>query len=141
MITAQATEETKLIETSKFETTNAMAELTKRMFTELQVVNANLGKQALMLEGASTTTEKLKAEILEGYPNRPSMRSQVELLNSRVDGIERASRGGALPKEQISIPVRVLVGALGVLLLLTLGLGVLIVTKARDRDAPVHEGG
>lgn len=74
------------------ETTNAIADLSKKMFTELQAVNSNINKQGVMLEDTVNTSNRLKAEILEGNPNQPSMRSQVELLTSRVSDIERREK-------------------------------------------------
>jgi CheY-like chemotaxis protein len=88
MLTAHEGGEHQLMQSTTFEATHAIADLSRRMFSEIQKLHTNSTKQGVLLEHTCQVTDKLKVEILEGYPNRPSMRSQVEHLNSRVDHIE-----------------------------------------------------
>lgn len=62
-------------------TTSAMADLTHQTFAEIQKLSA---QQKYMLD----TVENLDKELLKGHSGRPSMRSQVDLLDHRVGAVE-----------------------------------------------------
>lgn len=70
------------------EVTAAVAELSRRMFTELQGISLKLGEITLRQEDASQDIKTLDKELLRGHSNRPSMRSQVDLLEHRVRTLE-----------------------------------------------------
>lgn len=120
-------------------TTNAIADLSKKMFTELQAVNSNITKQGVMLEDAMATSNRLKEEILEGNPNQPSMRSQVELLTSRVSDIERRekSRVSIQPKSPRARLALAILIALGIIA--SAGIGGYFGIKGRAKSVNSQE--
>ncbi len=70
------------------EVTAAVADLSRRMFTELQDINLKLGEVVLKQETSLQDIKTLDKELLRGHSNRPSMRSQVDLLEHRVGILE-----------------------------------------------------
>jgi chromosome segregation ATPase len=71
------------------ETTTALAEITRKMFTELQVISNKLTERSTRDEQIGKTLESLETEILKGTGTRPSLKSQMELLNHRVSQLEK----------------------------------------------------
>src|SRR5690606_5972462 len=116
MLTAHEDGDAVGIQKATVATTYAIADLSKKMFTELQTVNSNITKQGLMLEDTVNTSNRLKAEILEGHPDHPSMRSQVEVLTSRVSDIERREKGGQVrlhpkaPRTRLILATLIVIG-------------------------------
>jgi len=109
MLTAQ--EQQKDIQTTTVETTHAVADLSRRMFTEIQKVSHLVTRQGALLEHTQGTTDRLKTEILEGYPDRPSIKSQVERLSTRVEQLEdhfdsRVTNPRVTPKVQAPLTPR-----------------------------------
>ncbi len=70
------------------ETTSAVADLSHKMYTELQKLNVGLVKQRTQQKGLMDLVNNLDRELLRGYSGRPSMRSQVDLLDHRVGTVE-----------------------------------------------------
>jgi DNA-binding NarL/FixJ family response regulator len=83
------------------EVTSAVAELSSKMFTELQQINIKLAQQGTQQETLVQTVTSLDKELLRGHSNRPSMRSQVDLLDLRLTNVEGAVRANG--EEHIQI--------------------------------------
>lgn len=69
------------------ETTSALADLSRRQFTELQSLSNKMGQFATQLatmDSLAKTVDNLDREILRGHSGRPSMRSEVELMKHQV---------------------------------------------------------
>jgi DNA-binding response OmpR family regulator len=70
------------------EVTTAVADLSKKMFTELQQINMKLSQYGAQQEALMQTVNALDKELLKGHSNRPSMRSQVDVLEHRMSTAE-----------------------------------------------------
>lgn len=70
------------------EVTSAMADLSSKMFTELQKINIRLAQDGVQQEVIVQTVMALDKEVLRGHSDRPSMRSQVDLLDHRLTAME-----------------------------------------------------
>lgn len=88
LLTAHESGEHKAIKETTYETTTAMVELTRKMFTEMQKMNSASSKQDTTLDSIKGMTQKLYTEVLEGHPNQPSLKAQISLLDSRVTDLE-----------------------------------------------------
>lgn len=75
------------------ETTSAVADLSSKMFSELQKINIQMTRQGTQQEVIAQTVSTLDKELLRGHANRPSMRSQVDLLDHRVTILEDGLTG------------------------------------------------
>lgn len=137
MLTAQEEGQGQLMQMTTVETTSAIADLAKRMFTELQTVNTNMTQQKGMLEEAITTSKKLKVEMLEGTPNQPSMRSQVELLTNRVNDMERREKG-RVPSSRVSPRWLLLVVLIIVGTIASAGVGGYLAIKGRAQSQHIQ---
>jgi len=69
------------------EATSAVAEISKRMFAEVQKISTKIERQAIQTEHIGTIVQDLKNDI-RGTGNRPSMSSQLNLLNHRLGEVE-----------------------------------------------------
>jgi len=68
--------------------TEAITEVSRKVFTELAGVSAQLARQVAQQEHVARVVENLDKELLRGHSNRPSMRSQMDLFEHRMGGIE-----------------------------------------------------
>lgn len=75
------------------EVTSAVADLSRRMFTELQEINLRLTQQGTQQGIVIQTVNTLDKELLRGHSNRPSMRSQVDLLDHKIRALEGEIKG------------------------------------------------
>lgn len=89
MVTAHKSGEHMAIQNTTVETTTAVADLSRKMFTELQTISNELAKKSARDEQIGKSVEALEAEILKGAGARPSMKSQMDLLNHRVGQSEK----------------------------------------------------
>ncbi len=89
MLTAHQSGEHTAIQNTTIATTNAVADISRRMFTELQTITSQLAQNNARMEVIAKTTEVMEVEILKGVGGRPSMRSQVDILDHRIGEIER----------------------------------------------------
>jgi len=89
MITAHQSGEHGAIRDTTVATTTAIAEVSKSLFTEMQAISNKLSLQGIRQEGIEKIVEALDVEILKGHPNRPSMRSQMDLMDHRLATAER----------------------------------------------------
>lgn len=80
------------IQTGVVRTTAATAELTRRMFTEIQKLNTSLVVQSKDLSHITEITDQLQQEMLQGSRDVPSMKSKVERLEINVQKLEREVR-------------------------------------------------
>lgn len=76
------------------ETTAAIADLSQRMYTELQNVSLQLSKQAIQQETIAQTVGLLDKEVLRGHSQRPSMRSKLDLMEHRIQDLEEDVKAG-----------------------------------------------
>lgn len=70
------------------ETTSAVADLSRKTFSALQDISLKIAKQGLQQDEIIKTVTLLDKELLRGHSNRPSMRSQVDLLDHRISVLE-----------------------------------------------------
>lgn len=89
MMTAHTSGEHIAIQATTLETTNAVADLSRRMFTELQLLSGQLAQNRARDETIAKVVETLETELLKGSGGRRPMRSQVDLLEHRIETIER----------------------------------------------------
>lgn len=71
------------------ETTAALADVSRRMFAEMQNLTTQMAQMKAQSEQTAKTVEHLDLELLRGREGRSSMRSQVDLLEHRLSGVER----------------------------------------------------
>jgi len=89
LVTAHRSGEHVAIRDNTLATTTAIADLSKSLFTELQAISNKLVQQDGRLKGIEKIVDTLDHEIIKGHPTRPSMRSQVDLLDHRLGTAER----------------------------------------------------
>lgn len=77
-----------IIRNMTVEVTTAVADLSRRMFTQLQEINLRLTQLGTQQEVTNQTVNDLDKELLRGHSSRPSMRSQVDLIDHRVKVLE-----------------------------------------------------
>lgn len=68
-------------------TTNAIADLAQRVFTELQTISKNQTRDSINLETMSGIVKDLEREVLRGTGDRPSMRSSVDIVLNDMSSI------------------------------------------------------
>jgi DNA-binding response OmpR family regulator len=85
MMTAHQSGEHVAIQSTTVEATAAVVEIAKRMFTELQSLSQELAKNNARDEHVRKVVDSLESEVLKGYGERPSMRSQVDVLTHRMN--------------------------------------------------------
>jgi DNA-binding NarL/FixJ family response regulator len=86
---AQAQEDpSSVIRNISIEVASATADLSRRMFAELQQITSKLVQYSTQQDTIAKTVASLDQELLRGYPDRPSVKSQMELLNHRVSSTE-----------------------------------------------------
>ena len=71
------------------ETTVALADVSRRMFTEMQNLTTQMVQMKTQNDQMGKTVEHLDLELLRGREGRSSMRSQVDLMEHRLGGVER----------------------------------------------------
>jgi len=89
MLTAHHSGEHTVVQTKAIETTAAVADISRSLFTELQGIANKVSQQGIQQENVARTVENIDRELLRGHSGRPSMRSQVDVLEHRVGGLER----------------------------------------------------
>jgi DNA-binding NarL/FixJ family response regulator len=89
MLTAHSSGEHVAIRNTTIEATTAIADVSKSLFTELQAISNKLTLQNARQESVEKIVEALDRELLKGHSNRPSMRSQVDLIDHRLTANER----------------------------------------------------
>jgi|SRR6478609_486205 len=72
------------IRSTTMETTTAIADLSKSLFTELQAISGKLTQQDTRVGHMEDIVRTLEQELLKGHPTRASMRSQVDLIDHRL---------------------------------------------------------
>lgn len=89
LLTAHQSGQHQAIQATTFQTTTAIADVASKLFTEMQSLSTKISQQNAQQDHIVKIVEKLEAEILQGSGTRPSMRSQVDLLEHRVTQTER----------------------------------------------------
>ena len=84
MMSAHQSGEHVAIRDTTVATTAAVADLSRNMFTELQKVSNELVYRRTRDEQIGKSLENLEAELLKGTNGRPSMKSQLDLLDHRM---------------------------------------------------------
>lgn len=88
MLSAHQSGEHQAVQGSVVDVSNSTADLSRRMFTEIQKNRKDIATQAANNEQVSTLLGTLRSELLEGYPDKPSLKSQVEIVTQRVASLE-----------------------------------------------------
>lgn len=89
MMSAHKSGEHAAIQSTTVATTSAVADLSRKMFTEIQVLSSQLAQKKERDDHIVKIVENLETEILKGGSGRPSMRSQMDLLDHRVSQTEK----------------------------------------------------
>lgn len=76
------------IQTGVVQTTAATADMTRRMFTEIQKLNSTMGSQGKDLKHVTEITDNLQREMLDGTKDEPSMKSRMGRLEREVGDIQ-----------------------------------------------------
>jgi DNA-binding response OmpR family regulator len=105
LMSAHQSGEHQAIQANTVETTAATADLSRRMFTELQRITTQITSQGRDLKHVTEVTDKLQTEILEGSLDRPSMKSRMDLIERNVAELQTETR--IEEKEQTQILTRV----------------------------------
>lgn len=70
------------------EATMAITDLSHKIFAEIQSVSSRVEKIDAKQSAMSMKVDVLEAEILRGYPDRPSLKSQMDLVKHRMGQAE-----------------------------------------------------
>lgn len=89
MISAHQSGEHVAIRDTTVATTAAVADLSRNMFTELQKVSNELAYRRTRDEQIGKSLENLEAELLKGTNGRPSMKSQLDILDHKMSTSEK----------------------------------------------------
>lgn len=84
MISAHQSGEHVAIRDTTVATTAAVADLSRNMFTELQKVSNELAYRRNRDDQLGKSIENLEAELLKGTNGRPSMKSQLDILDHKM---------------------------------------------------------
>lgn len=76
------------IRDTSVEVTAAMADLSRRMFAELQTLSNQMTQIGTTQTSMVKVVDNLDTELLRGQPGRSSMRSQVDLMEHRLTNLE-----------------------------------------------------
>lgn len=89
------------------EVTSAMADLSRQMFAEMAKISNQMAQVDTNQSNVAKTVENLDREILRGTDGRKSMRSQVDLMDHRlnelegdVSGMKEAAKAEGQSKQQ-----------------------------------------
>lgn len=66
----------------------ATADLSRMMYSELQQINTRLAQQGAQQETIAKSVATLEQDVIQGHPDRPSVKSQLDLLHHRVAATE-----------------------------------------------------
>lgn len=93
LVSAHKSGQYKAVQETTLEATNAIMDLTQRVFAELQRVSSEQARVSSQMEIVSDTVRGLDREVLRGHSDRPSMRSQLELLAYKHEDLARRVQG------------------------------------------------
>jgi len=148
MLTAANSGEHEAIQTTTAKTTDVIATLSRRMFSEIQKINITHTRLGTQQDHLVTTVDTLQRELLQGYPTQPSIKNQISLIIKRVDDLEDDRKSDiALETEKqkykLDRNTRIVLAVLGILGALTTALLSAYVTtrvmKATPTEVILHE--
>lgn len=93
MLTAHQSGQHSAIRDMTVETTSALADLSRKLFAEVQKISNSMAQYVAQQEHVAKTVDTLDRELLRGHSGRPSMRSQVDLMAHRLDEVENEVQG------------------------------------------------
>ena len=76
------------LQTASADTSHAMADVSRQLFTEFQTMKQVLAQQTVRQEHLLDNVQTLNTELLHGRSGRPSMKSQMNLLDHRMTTVE-----------------------------------------------------
>lgn len=76
------------IQSQTVEVTSAIADLSRKMFAEMATLSNQMTQVSTNQTNITKTVEHLDQELLRGQQGRPSMRSQVDLMEHRLGAVE-----------------------------------------------------
>jgi len=76
------------LQAASADTNHAMADVSRQLFTDVQSLKQVLGEQAVRQEHMLDSVKILNTELLHGRSGRPSMKSQMNLLDHRMTAVE-----------------------------------------------------
>jgi len=138
------------------ETSQAVAALARSIFEGMQDVTQSVQKLSLQSEAMGKTVDTLDQELLRGYSGRPSMRSQVDVIDTRLTNLEEEvgdvknsvenDRQSAVEiqrfqiQEKLSARTKVILAIIGVVGTIATGVVTWAVTVASGGTATTIEG-
>lgn len=87
--TAHQSGQHQAIRDTTVEATAAIADLSRRMFAEMQALSIQVTQMTTAHTTVVKTVDELDKHILRGEQGRPSMRSQVDLMDHRLTAVEK----------------------------------------------------
>lgn len=88
MLSAHQSGQQRAVRDTTVETTAALADLTRKMVIEVQKLSNEMAKANVQSARVVETVDLLEKELIRGHSNRPSMRSQVDLMEHRLTTVE-----------------------------------------------------
>lgn len=157
MMTAHQSGEHMAIQSTTVATTSALADIASKTFTEIQKLTNLDTQRNNREEQISKSLETLETEILKGTGTRPSMRSQVDVLEHRIGQVEKRlsdfqelndrkedhERLSAvhIQKEHMSNRTKILLGVLGLLGVIASAVASYEAARQNKDNPPAHSGG
>jgi DNA-binding response OmpR family regulator len=148
MINAHQSGSHAVVREKTVETTSALADLSQKLFTEVQKISNAMVQQGAQQEHVAKTVDTLDRELLRGHSGRPSMRSQVDLMAHRLDDVEgdvqglqerlrsqdqaKASEAIQLKQTKMSNRTKLLIALIALVGALASAAGTYAATKAKD---------
>ena len=96
MLSAHESGKPEALQKATTETTQAMSEVTKHLFTEMQAISIGLERKVEKDAQVYKLIEDLKTNLLGG-PDQISIRNKIEGLEDRLKNVERALTDRSLP--------------------------------------------
>jgi len=101
MLTAHESGQHQSVPARAVETTSAVAELSRNMFTQMQEFSTTVARMATRQELMQKTVNGLDKELIRGHSGRPSVKSMVDTTATTVAGLEK--RVGSLEEDRPSV--------------------------------------
>lgn len=93
MLTAHQSGQHSAIRDMTVEATSALADMSRKLFAEVQKVSQQVTSTQVQGEHTAKTVDNLDRELLRGHSGRPSMRSQMDLIDHRLQDVEEEVQG------------------------------------------------
>lgn len=92
MMTAHQSGQHAAIRDTTVETTSAIAELSRNIFTGMQDLTTKVTQSAATIDRMAKSTDALEVEVLKGETGKPSMKSRLDILEHRMNDFSAITR-------------------------------------------------